>query len=252
MIDHIAITGGNDRNGNAEAVGGFTLHPGDTLAVVGPTGSGKSELLADIEQIADGDTPSGRRVVFHGWSGSSPLGAVAVLSQRTNFLMDADVATFIDIHAACLGKKNGAVEDAVIGLANTLCGEPIRATDALQALSGGQTRALMIADIALISDAPVILLDELENAGIDKMKALSALSAQGKIILMATHDPVLVLLGHRRVVMRHGGMIGLHNVDGPELIWRERLCAMDAVTQQVRETLRAGQQLSSENIPCLI
>jgi len=33
-------------------------------------------------------------------------------------------------------------------------------------LSGGQIRSLMVADAILISNTPIILLDEVENAGI--------------------------------------------------------------------------------------
>jgi hypothetical protein len=51
----------------------------------------------------------------------------------------------------------------------------------------------MIADIALISDAPVVLIDEVENAGIDKHLAVESLAGHGKITIIATHDPVLML-----------------------------------------------------------
>lgn len=252
MVESVEILGGRDRHGGPEAITRITLRPGDTLAVVGPTGSGKSELLSDVEQITDGDTPSGRRVLIQGWTGRSPVGAVATLSQRTNFLMDTDVATFVERHATCLDKAPATTREAVVTLANTLCGEPIRPDDSLQGLSGGQTRALMIADIALISAAPIILLDEIENAGIDKMKALAALSAQGKIIVTATHDPVLVLLSQRRVVMRHGGMAHLRKITPAEMAWRDRLRELDAVFHAAREALRAGESLPEESIQCPI
>ncbi|MTJ80841.1 MAG: ATP-binding cassette domain-containing protein [Telmatospirillum sp.] len=239
----VTISGGHDRSGRPERVRRLELAAGDTLAVVGPTGSGKSLLLSDIEQAAEGDTPSGRQVAIAGWSGRNGLGAVATLSQRTNFLMDTDVRTFVAVHAACLAKDGTVTAEAVVALANTLCGEPIRPADPLQGLSGGQTRALMIADIALISDAPVILLDELENAGIDKHKALATLSARGKIIITATHDPLLVLMSRRRLVMRGGGMSVLHEIDTAEAAWRDRLSGLDALLQQVRDALRDGDRL---------
>jgi len=251
-VERVEIRGGGDRFGRPEAVREVILTPGDTLAVVGPTGSGKSELLSDIEQAAEGDTPSGRRVIVSGGGRRGAFGVVATLSQRTNFLMDVDTASFIDIHAACLGKAGEGTRDAVISLANTLCGEPIRAGDSLQGLSGGQTRALMIADIALVSDAPVILLDELENAGIDKHKALAALSANGKIIVTATHDPVLVLMSRRRLVMRSGGMSGLNEIDAAESLWRDRLRDFDTIFQDVRDALRDGRRLTAETLPCPI
>lgn len=45
----------------------------------------------------------------------------------------------------------------------------------------------MIADIALICDSPVVLIDEIENAGIDKEHALRALLGHDKLVLVVTH-----------------------------------------------------------------
>ena len=53
----------------------------------------------------------------------------------------------------------------VIGLANTLAGERFSASTPVTALSGGQSRALMIADVACLSNSPIVLIDEIENAG---------------------------------------------------------------------------------------
>ncbi len=47
-------------------------------------------------------------------------------------------------------------------------------------LSGGQSRALMIADTAFLSSSPVVLIDEIENAGIDRNKRSRFLSARRK------------------------------------------------------------------------
>ncbi len=246
-IRKMDILGGVDRRGEKEDVTTISLHTGETLAVVGPTGSGKSELLVDIEQLACGDTPSGRRILIDGkpCEGGSP-GIVATLSQRTNFVMDADVKTFIDLHAGSLGKsKNGWPED-VLRLANTLCGEPMSPSDPLQRLSGGQTRALMIADIAMIADAPVVLIDEVENAGIDKHRALAALAGHGKIIVTATHDPVLMLMHDRRVVMTGGGMRQVIAINNEEKRWLKDLSAFDNALLSARNALREGKRPGRE------
>ncbi|MDR1124630.1 MAG: ATP-binding cassette domain-containing protein [Deltaproteobacteria bacterium] len=223
----------------------ISLKAGDSLAVVGPTGSGKSELLADIEQLADGDTPS-RRTVRLLINDSAPdarvraSSVVATLSQRTNFIMDITVQGFVDMHAASLQKASGAWAGEVVSLANTLCGEPMRENSLLQRLSGGQTRALMIADIALMSDAPAVLIDEVENAGIDKYQALSVLRGHGKITVMATHDPMLMLSSPFRLVMSEGGMRSLLSVSLEEKKCRATLSALDAKLLYARELLRKG------------
>jgi len=38
-------------------------------------------------------------------------------------------------------------------------------------LSGGQSRALMVSDVANISISPIILIDEIENAGNKKRRS---------------------------------------------------------------------------------
>lgn len=238
------IFGGTDRKGIDEELKFLSIRAGETLAVVGPTGSGKSELLADIEQLSCGDTPSGRRILLDGKIyEEGAMGVVATLSQRTSFVMDADVATFINLHASCLGKTGKEWLEKVLDLANTLCGESMEAHDSLQRLSGGQTRALMIADIALIADAPVVLVDEVENAGIDKHRALAALAGHGKIIITSTHDPVLMLMHDRRVVMKGGGMRTIITKDSDEQIWLKRLSGLDADLLSARDRLREGSPL---------
>jgi hypothetical protein len=71
----------------------------------------------------------------------------------------------------------------------------------LTIICGGQSRALMAADIAIISDSPIVFIDEIENEGIKKQEALKLLTARGKIVLVVTHDPVLALMTKRRIVM---------------------------------------------------
>ena len=40
----------------------------------------------------------------------------------------------------------------------------------------------------------VVLIDEIENAGINRLQALEILTGQGKIVLVVSHDPTLILL----------------------------------------------------------
>ena len=244
MTTQLNVIGGADRNGMMEPVTLLTLHAGESLAVAGPTGSGKSEFLADIEQLAEKDTPSGRAVTItvNGES-KRQQGLVATLSQRTHFIMDATVEEFVTLHAASLGKNGQELAKETLALANTLCGEPMTGKSLLQRLSGGQTRALMIADIACVSDTPVVLIDEVENAGIDKHLAVNVLAGHGKITVIATHDPVLMLSSPKRLIMREGGMRHMHVVTEAENRCREHLAFLDGKLLHAREILRQGLRL---------
>ncbi len=64
--------------------------------------------------------------------------------------------------------------------ANKLAGESFELDTPITSLSGGQSRALMIADTAILSESPIVLIDEIENAGIDRKKALKLLVKEEK------------------------------------------------------------------------
>ncbi len=150
---------------------------GEIVGVVGPTGSGKSAFIEDIEQLAQGDTATQRRVLINesipdiSMRYDPKKKMIAQLSQNMNFLADMTVRDFLELHAKCRGKNLNMVEQVVYH-ANTLTGEPIAEDMNLTVLSGGQSRSLMVADVAFISDSPIVLIDEIENAGIKKHQAM--------------------------------------------------------------------------------
>ena len=103
----------------------------------------------------------------------------------------------------------------------------------------------MIADTAFLSSSPVVLIDEVENAGIDRKRALELLVSQDKIVLIATHDPILALMAQRRVVIANGGISCILNTSQAE---RDNLAAleeMDARICALRQRLRRGEAIES-------
>ncbi len=159
---------------------------------------------------------------------------VAQLSQNMNFLADMSVGDFLSLHAKCRGASSKCV-DAVINLANTLTGEPIKSDHELTILSGGQSRALMVADVAIISNSPIVLIDEIENAGIRKHDALKVLSGHGKIVMVVTHDPVLALMTDRRIVMKSGGMEKVVGTTEAEKSLSKKLNKIDELMLSLRD-----------------
>jgi ABC-type lipoprotein export system ATPase subunit len=250
-IERVTVVGGFDKEGVPENVR-VTLTAGEVVAVVGPTGAGKSLLLADIECLAQGDTPSGRRILINDrppdetqrLSGEQRL--VAQLSQNMNFVMDLSVQEFLALHAE--SRLVADVDGMVVQILETavgLAGEPFDGRTPVTALSGGQSRALMIADVACLSASPIVLIDEIENAGVDRRQALALLIKKEKIVLMATHDPLLALSGSRRLVIRNGGIVAELRTSSDERTFLRQLDAMDARLVKLRDRIRQGQRLSA-------
>jgi ABC-type lipoprotein export system ATPase subunit len=132
----------------------------------------------------------------------------------------------------------------VIALANDLSGEEFLSSTPVTFLSGGQSRALMIADVACIGKAPVVLIDEIENAGVNKKKALELLVSKDKIVLMATHDPLLILLADKRVVIKNGGMNKVIATNNIEKKYYKELEALDNTLQMAKDYFRLGNELT--------
>jgi ABC-type lipoprotein export system ATPase subunit len=249
-VKSLTILGGRDKEGRPENLE-LTLRGGDILCVVGPTGAGKSRFLEDLSSLAQGDSPTGRRVLIDHAAPSleqrySLEGRlVAQLSQNMNFVMDLSVGEFIALHAQAAGTSvdTGALTAAIIAAANTLCGEALDADTPVTRLSGGQSRALMIADTALLSPSPVVLIDELENAGVNRQAALELLVQKDKIVLVSTHDPVLALLGQRRLCIQGGAVRRIIETSPRERRNAVTLSTVNSKFLSLRELLREGAAL---------
>lgn len=245
-VDSITIIGGRNKKGEPEKFS-LTMTPGEIICIVGPTGAGKSRLLADIECLAQKDTPTGRQILVNGSAPSqerrfSPEHKlVAQLSQNMNFVIDLTVGEFISTHAEIrMMDKTSDLVHRVAACANELSGEPFTMDAPVTQLSGGQSRALMIADTALLSPLPIVLIDEIENAGVDRKKALGLLVKEEKIVLMSTHDPLLALMGNKRIVVGNGGITDILTTSYMERVNLAELERMDAKIAALRNIIRCG------------
>ena len=249
-VDVLTIIPGQDKSGNKEGFDRLNIKKSEMIAIVGPTGSGKSRLLADIEWTAQCDTPTKRTIMINGeypdkkWRFSSNNKLVAQLSQNMNFVMDLSVRDFLELHARSrMVEDIDQTVDKIIEEANKLAGEQFKMDTQITALSGGQSRALMIADTAILSSSPIVLIDEIENAGIDRKKALELLVSSDKIVLMATHDPTLALLADRRIVIQNGGIFKIIETSPEEKEKLSELEEMDRKIQEMRRALRYGERV---------
>ena len=251
-VSSITIIGGFNKSKEAENIK-LTISSGEVISIVGPTGSGKSRLLSDIECLAQGDTPTGRRVLVNGaqvdelqrFDMEGKL--VAQLSQNMNFVMDLTVREFLEMHAKSRLTPNiDEVVEKCFKCANDLAGEKFLKNTKVTQLSGGQSRALMIADTAYISKSPIVLIDEIENAGIDRRQAIELLAKKEKIIFVSTHDPLLAISADKRIVIKNGGIYKIIKISDAEKQSLAAIEKLDNTLMMIRSRLREGEIITED------
>jgi ABC-type lipoprotein export system ATPase subunit len=257
MIEMISILAGQGKNGEPEAAERIDLKMGDVVSIVGPTGSGKTTLINDLELFADADTQTGRRILINGrpapdeYRNDPACNPIALVTQHTTFLSDLPVVEFLSTHARIRSSEPGWGGDTVertLGFANQLTGEPILLESRMTELSGGQTRALLIADATLICNTPIVLLDEVENAGIHRTRAIELLRRQRKIFIFVTHDPRIALLSDYRLVMEAGMVVRVLRTDDVEKKLAEKVSSLDDALSRLRDLIRKGDRLRGDEL----
>lgn len=261
MINSISIFTGFDKAGNPESVERIELKMGDVVSIVGPTGSGKTTLINDLEMFANANTPTGRILLINGalppeeYRYNPALNPIALITQNTGFLSDLPVDEFLKTHAGIRCSESTQIDDLVqktLDFANQLTGEPVLVKSKMTELSGGQTRALLIADATIICNTPIVLLDEVENAGINRTRALELLREHTKIFIFVTHDPNIALLSDYRIVMKNGSITDLIHTDEEERKLSGHLTKIDRYLSEIRDKLRNGERVKSNCLEGMI
>ena len=253
-VSSITIIGGVDKHGIPENAY-LTIHAGEIISIVGPTGSGKSRLLNDIECIAQEDTPTKRQILINGepltdeerFEADSKI--VAQISQNMNFIMDLSVGEFLELHAKSRLCTNPVqVVQQCFKCANDLSGEKFTLRTKVTQLSGGQSRALMIADTAYLSSSPIVLIDEIENAGIDWKKSISLLANKEKIVIISTHDALLALSADKRIIIKDGGIYKILKTTPEEQSSLLQIEALTDALMDIRNRLRNGERIILQDL----
>jgi len=98
----------------------------------------------------------------------------------------------------------------------------------------------------MIGAAPIILLDEIENAGIFKQEVIDIIKGTGKIIVFVTHDPVIALLTKMRIIIENGAVKKVLHQNEVEIMAAQNLLEIDRRVGNIREQLRAGDVITND------
>ncbi len=110
-IKKITIFPGTNKFGEKENFEKIDIEKGQAVAIVGCTGAGKSQLLYDIERLAQQDTKSHRSFLVNDKKPEKAIRfdpkrkLIASLAQSMNFLTDMSVGSFLKLHLEARGKK---------------------------------------------------------------------------------------------------------------------------------------------------
>lgn len=187
------------------------IEQGEFVAVVGPSGSGKSTLLHLLGAL---DRPTEGEIRVDG-AGLAALRRPDAFRRRTvgfvfqlhHLIPVLTAAENVEVPMIALGVprrvRKQRARDLLerVGLADRACHLPSQ-------LSGGESQRVAVAR-ALANNPPLILADEPtgeldSDAGQEIVRLLAELNAQGRTVVIVTHNPQVAASARRTVMLRDG------------------------------------------------
>jgi len=189
---------------------------GEFVAIIGQSGSGKSTLM-NILGCLDRAT-KGSYQVYGRETSELEADELATLRrehfgfifQRYNLLTELTAVGNVEVPAIYAGTSSEDRRQRAAGLLTRL-GLADRLDHTPNKLSGGQQQRVSIAR-ALMNGGEIILADEPTGAldtrsGEDVLQVLKELHAEGKTIILVTHDPLIAGHANREIEIRDGEII---------------------------------------------
>ncbi|NGX26954.1 MAG: Lipid A export ATP-binding/permease protein MsbA [Chlamydiae bacterium] len=192
----------------------FTIRKGETVAIVGPTGAGKSTIVQLLPRLYDVERGAIRidGIPVTEYTQKSLRETIAFVSQKPFLFCDtvaANIAFGRDFprNEVETAAKRAHADEFIQGLSEKY---DTMLAEAGQNLSGGQQQRLAIAR-ALVKNAPILILDEATSAldGISEnriKKAISELHGEVTQIIIA-HRLATIEHADRIIYLEHGEKI---------------------------------------------
>src|SRR5512135_3014306 len=195
----------------------LSVAAGEWLAMMGPSGSGKSTLVNLIGCL---DRPSSGEIWLDGENAANlsnselnrvraeKIGFVFQQFHLIPYLTALENVMLAQYFHSMTDEKEALTALERVGLRDRAAHLPAH-------LSGGEQQRVCIAR-ALINDPKIVLADE-PTGNLDAqneeivLRLLRELHAQGRTIIMVTHDPVMARLAERRIDLHHG-RIAAHEI----------------------------------------
>jgi cobalt/nickel transport system ATP-binding protein len=200
-----------------EAIKGISFHirKGEKIAIVGPNGAGKSTLMLLFNGMI---RPDSGTMLFDNEPVRYDKASLRMIRKRVGFVLQnpdrqiiaPTVYQDVAFGPVNLGYSESEVEAAVEGALRYVGLEGFERRPPHQ-LSGGEKKRVAIAGV-LAMDPDVLIFDE-PTSGLDPsgsediMELLDELNAQGKTIVISTHDIELAYPWADRAILLLGGKI---------------------------------------------
>ncbi len=190
----------------------FLIHPGETVAIVGQTGSGKSTLTKLTNRTYD--ATSGRVVIdgrdVRDWSLAGLRSQISIIEQEV-FLFSRSIADNISFGKP--GATREQIEDAAKKaqahefIMSFPDGYDTKIGQRGVTLSGGQRQRLAIAR-AFLTDPRILILDDstsaIDSATEDRIQKAIWTAAKGRTTILITHRLSQIRWADRIFVIRQG------------------------------------------------
>lgn len=197
------------------------LGAGELVLIQGRSGTGKSTLLHILAGL---ETPDSGRVLVNGkdLTGLDDQARAALRLRELGFVFQhfnliADLNALENVALPLVLDKRRGARDRARSLLESL-GLAGLAQDFPATLSGGEMQRVAIAR-ALANDPSVILADE-PTANLDEenartvLKELERIASEGRLVVIASHDPLMEETPCRRFTLRGGRLIAAGSGDG--------------------------------------